>query len=84
MGAHWKGCGFDKPGTMLNELRGRYQLSGGFSTWWSYSKGNSWMLVEVTPSGDNAVHGPGRMASTTWHWMKKLMFGIHNLGELHR
>ena len=28
-GSSWTGCGFDKPGTLLNDLRGRYRLDRG-------------------------------------------------------
>jgi hypothetical protein len=28
-GSGWRGCGFDKPGTLLNDLRGRYFLGEG-------------------------------------------------------
>jgi hypothetical protein len=81
MGAHWKGCGFDKPGTMLNELRGRYHLSGEVTLWGRYNRGNGWTLLEGNPSGDLAVCPPGM--ETTWQWIKNLMFGVQQFEGQH-
>ena len=41
VGAHWKGCGFDKPGTMLNELRGKFRIECGKASWKLVSEADS-------------------------------------------